>query len=244
MRLNTNSNLYTVFYSAVMVIVVAALLSFASISLKTPQNKNIEIEKKINILASVNKAQDAGKAPNKNEYVEREYEKYIVNSFCVNIKGEKTQANAFTVDLKAEFEKPEPERNFPVFVSDENGAKKYIFPVRGAGLWGAIWGYVALNDDFKTICGATFDHKGETPGLGAEIANAAFQKQFGGKAIFDNNGKFTGIYVVKPGNAPAGNNTVDGISGGTITSKALEKMVFDCMSNYKAFFITQKDTLQ
>jgi Na+-transporting NADH:ubiquinone oxidoreductase subunit C len=223
-----------------MVIAVAALLSFASISLKTPQNKNIEIEKKINILASVNKAKDAGKASNKNEYVEREYGKYIVNSFCVNIKGEKTQANAFTVDLKAEFEKPEQERNFPVFVSDENGAQKYIFPVRGAGLWGAIWGYVALNDDFKTVYGATFDHKGETPGLGAEIANVAFQKQFGGKSIYDGKGKFTGIYVIKPGSASAANNTVDGISGGTITSKALEKMVFDCLLNYKAFFTTQK----
>ena len=242
MKFNTNSNLYTVLYASVMVIAVAALLAFASITLKKPQEKNIEIEKKMNILSSVNKAKDIAGASNKNEYVENEYSKYIIESFCVNIKGEKTAADAFNIDLKAELEKAEAERNFPIFVNDDNGARKYIFPVRGAGLWGPIWGYVALNDDFKTVYGAPFDHKGETPGLGAEIAGAAFQKQFSGKSIYDDGGNFVGIIVEKPGGTPANKNTVDGISGGTITSKALENMVFNSLSNYKAFFGAQDST--
>jgi Na+-transporting NADH:ubiquinone oxidoreductase subunit C len=157
----------------------------------------------------------------------------------VNTNGEKTGADAFTVDLKAEFGKPVGKLDLRVFVSPDNGSKKYIFPVRGAGLWGPIWGYVSLNDDFKTVYGAVFDHQGETPGLGAEIATPAFQQQFQGKSLYDNNGTFMGIRVVKPGTPVDNTYTVDGISGGTITSKALEKMVFDCLSNYKAFFAAQ-----
>jgi Na+-transporting NADH:ubiquinone oxidoreductase subunit C len=222
-----------------MVIIVAALLAVASGALKTPQERNKEIEKKMNILTSVGKAIDANKADDKNTYVENEYEKYIVEAFLININGEKTEGDAFNVDLKAELKKPEKDRLLPVFVCSDNGSKQYIIPVRGAGLWGAIWGYISLKDDFSTVYGAVFDHAGETPGLGAEIADVSFQKRFANKKIY-REGKFTSVGVVKSGSVTLDDYIVDGITGGTLTSKAVGKMLLDCLSNYTKFFDVQK----
>ncbi|MDR1886783.1 MAG: NADH:ubiquinone reductase (Na(+)-transporting) subunit C, partial [Prevotellaceae bacterium] len=208
-------------------------------ALKSLQDKNREIEKKMNILTSVGKAAGANKAGDKNEYVENEYRRYIAEEFLVNAAGARTEGDAFNLDLKAELKKTEAERLLPVFVCNDNGNKQYIIPVRGAGLWGAIWGYVALKDDFNTVCGAVFDHAGETPGLGAEIAAAEFQKQFVNKKIY-RDGKFISVEVVKNGSVPPNDYNVDGITGGTLTSKAVEKMLFDCLSNYRKFFDVQK----
>jgi len=132
--------------------------------------------------------------------------------------------------------KDQKDRNYPVFVYEENGERKLVVPVRGKGLWGPIWGYVALGSDLNTIAGAVFDHKGETPGLGAEINTGWFQEPFTGKTIFDENGKFVSIEVVKGGADPADPHGVDAISGGTITSKALEEMLADCMAGYVNHF--------
>jgi Na+-transporting NADH:ubiquinone oxidoreductase subunit C len=222
-----------------MVVVVAALLAVAAGALKEPQEKNKEIEKKMNILTSVGKAAGADKADNKNTYVENEYKKYIAEAFLINTSGVKTEGDAFNVDLKAELKKPEKERLLPVFVCNDNGKKQYIFPVRGAGLWGAIWGYISLNDDLNTVYGAVFDHASETPGLGAEISTRDFQKQFSSKKIY-RDGKFISVDVVKNGSVPLDDYNVDGITGGTLTSKAVGKMLFDCLSNYTKFFDIQK----
>ncbi|MDR0725797.1 MAG: NADH:ubiquinone reductase (Na(+)-transporting) subunit C [Prevotellaceae bacterium] len=237
--MNRDSNVYTVLYAAVLVVIIAAVLAVASGALKTPQERNREIEKKMNILTSVGKAANVDNEDDKNAYVENEYAKYIVEAFLVNANGIKTDGDAFNVDLKAELKKPEKERLLPVFVCNNNGNRQYIFPVRGAGLWGAIWGYISLNDDFNTVYGAVFDHAGETPGLGAEIAGAEFQKQFSGKKIY-RNGKFVAVDVIKNGSATPDDYNVDGITGGTLTSKAVGKMLLDCLSNYKKFFDVQK----
>jgi Na+-transporting NADH:ubiquinone oxidoreductase subunit C len=237
--MNRDSNVYTVLYAAVLVIIIAAVLAVASGALKAPQERNREIEKKMNILTSVGKAADADKADDKNTYIEDEYRKYIVEAFLVNASGVKTDGDAFNVDLKAELQKPENERLLPVFVCNDKGSKQYILPVRGAGLWGAIWGYISLKDDFSTVYGAVFDHAGETPGLGAEIAGAEFQKQFAGKKIYRDR-QFVAVDVIKNGSATLDNHSVDGITGGTLTSKAVGKMLLDCLSNYKKFFDVQK----
>jgi Na+-transporting NADH:ubiquinone oxidoreductase subunit C len=239
--MNRDSNVYTVLYAAVLVIVVAAVLAVASGALKAPQERNKVIEKKMNILTSVGKAASADNADDKNAYIEKEYDKYIEEAFLINVNGVKTDGgDAFNTDLKAELKKPEKERLLPVFVCKDNGSKQYIIPVRGAGLWGAIWGYVALKDDFNTVYGAVFEHAGETPGLGAEISGAEFQKQFAGKKIY-RDGKFIAVDVVKNGSvSPLGDHNVDGITGGTLTSKAVGKMLFDCLSNYTKFFDNQK----
>jgi len=224
-----------------MVTIVAAILSLAATSLKPFQEKNEEIAKKLDILRSVEKGQEAAEADSKNDYVEAEFEKYITESFAVNSVGDQVDGvDAFTINLKKQNALPVEERALPVFVcTQDNGIKNYIFPVLGAGLWGPIWGYIALNEDFVTIAGAIFDHQGETPGLGAEINTPPFQDQFKGKKIFDDSGTFTSIQVNKAG-FPETVHSVDAITGGTITSKGLEEMLLDCLSVYETFINAQK----
>lgn len=173
-------------YSTVMVLIVASLLSFTATSLREIQNKNVEIEKKGNILQSVGLLNiEAG--ADKNLVIPAEYEKFITKAFLVNTKGEVVSNDAeeafkVFVSLSKEMAKPLSEQRLPVFEARlENGETKYIFPVNGTGLWGPIWGYVALNSNLSTIFGVVFDHASETPGLGAEIATPKFMNQFIGK---------------------------------------------------------------
>lgn len=234
--MNTNSNSYTFIYAAIMVIIVAAILSTTAIALKPKQSKNVEIEKKSNILTSVRQGQEAATAADKAAYVEQEYDKFISNSYVVNSKGEKIEGDAFTIDLHKELAKDVEKRSLPVFESKTTeGSTLYVLPVRGTGLWGPIWGYIALEEDMNTIFGAIFDHKGETPGLGAEINTTWFQEPFTGKKILDESGNLVSIQVVKGGAASDDTHGVDAISGGTITSKGLEKMLIDNLSVYESF---------
>ena len=117
----------------------------------------------------------------------------------------------------------------------KDGSKKYIIPMLGKGLWGPVWGFIALNDDLNTIYGASFDHKSETPGLGAEINTPMFMDPFKSKQIFNNNGEFVSISVVKGGAKPEDNSGVDAITGGTITSKGVEDMIKKCLEPYVAY---------
>lgn len=230
--MDRNSNVYTFIYASGMVIVVAAILSIAAINLKPFQDRNIEVEKKQNILASVNIQADATNA-------EEIYAEKIVNSYIVNAKGEQVDGDAFTVDLKKERAKPVAEQQLPVFECQIDGGVKYIVPLRGAGLWGPIWGYLSLEDDMSTIYGASFDHQGETPGLGAEISTTPFESQFKHKKIYEG-GKLVSIIVAKSNESAPEQHKVDAISGGTITSKGLEKMLLDDLSSYNAFFNQKK----
>ncbi len=232
------SNKYIFIFSLVMVTIVAVLLSFVSTQLKPLQAMNMEIEKKQDILRSVGKAEKVSDVDDKNSYIEEEFGKYITESYVVDFNGKKVEADAFqvTLDLTLEVKKPMEERNYPVFVYSINGERQLVIPVRGKGLWGPIWGYVALESDLNTIAGAVFDHTSETPGLGSDINTGWFQEPFTGKTIFDENGKFVSIQVVKGGADPADPHGVDGISGGTITSKALEEMLVDCMTGYVNHF--------
>ena len=231
--MDRNSNNYTFIYASVMVILVAAILSIAAIALKPMQNKNTEIEKKQNILASVNIETTAKDA-------EQVYAEKIVNSYVVNSEGEVVEGDAFTVDLKVQKAKPLEQRQLPVFECQTETGLKYIFPLRGAGLWGPIWGFVALNEDLNTIFGANFDHQGETPGLGAEISTTVFEEQFTGKSIFDASGKLVSIIVAKSSESAPEEHKVDAISGGTITSKGLEQMLLDDLTSYQKFITRKK----
>lgn len=224
--MNRDGNAYTFIYAIIMVVVVAAILSFAALSLKPIQQKNVEIAKKSDILKSVNIASTADDA-------EAKYDKFITETFVVNSKGKRVETDAFKVDLKKELNKDVAERNLPVYVcTTEGGETKYILPMRGKGLWGPIWGYIAVNEDKQTVYGATFDHKGETPGLGAEISKDFFTNQFKNKKILD--GGEARFVVLKSG-AASNEYAVDGISGGTITSKGLEEMVIESVGAYEAF---------
>lgn len=238
--MNTQGNTYTMIYASVMVILVAAGLSIAAITLKPHQDRNVEIEKKQNILKSVHLGLDANEQPNKAKYIEELYNKYITEAFVVDSKGNRVDGNAFTIDIKKETAKPVDKRLLPVFVCAMNDSvKNYILPVYGRGLWGPIWGYVALKDDYNTIIGVIFDHKSETPGLGAEINTPTFQKQFDNKKLFDND-KFVSVKVVKSQTTSGNPHAVDAISGGTITSNGVDAMLTDCLTGYLEFFKSQK----
>jgi Na+-transporting NADH:ubiquinone oxidoreductase subunit C len=229
------SNTYIFTFSAVMVIVVATLLSLAATLLQPRQEKNLEIEKKKSMLESIN-------IPATAENTEALYDKYIKESFVLNSKGEPVSGvDAFTVVLKNEQKKPIDKQCMPVFnATPDDGEKVIIIPVEGKGLWGPVFGYVSLKSDMNTIYGVTFDHKGETPGLGAEINTSAFESQFLGKKIFENE-KFVSIGVIKGGAKPEDLHGVDAISGGTITSKGLEKMLFDCLTKYNDFLLKNRN---
>jgi Na+-transporting NADH:ubiquinone oxidoreductase subunit C len=231
--MNRNGNTYTVIYAAIMVVLVAAILASVSMALKTRQVRNIEIEKKQSILASVNIESTFANA-------EELYSEKIVNEYVVNVKGEKVEGDAFNTDLKKEHAKAKDDMVLPVFECQTDEGLKYVLPLRGAGLWGPIWGFIALNEDMNTIYGANFDHQGETPGLGAEIATPAFEKPFIGKKLFDESGKLVSITVAKVGQDAPAEHKVDGISGGTITSKGLEKMLLDDFTSYQEFLKKKK----
>ena len=124
----------------------------------------------------------------------------------------------------------------PLYISNIDGSEKYIIPLRGTGLWGPIWGYISLDNDMNTVYGAVFDHKAETPGLGAEINRDFFEKPFNGKRIFDLQGDFVSIAVVKGGAKENDYHAVDGISGGTITSDGVTAMLKERLDKYLPYF--------
>lgn len=229
------SNTYTYIFSTVMVVLVAVLLSLAAMQLKPYQDINIEQEKKQNILASIRIE------TSRSESVDL-YKKYITETFVLNNKGEKVDGvDAFAIDMKNEISKPASKRLLPVFVGTlDDQSKAYVLPLRGKGLWGPIWGYISLQPDLNTVYGTKFDHQGETPGLGAEIATEWFQQPFRGKTIFSDSVTFVSIKVVKGGAPKDDPHSVDAISGGTITSKALQAMVDSCLVQYKSYFISNR----
>ena len=222
--MNTNSNTYTIIYASVMVVIVAFILAYTSSALKPIQDKNVELDKMKQILNSINidtKGQDAQEL----------YASYIKKDMILNSKGE-------TVAETGGFENVQSDDALTLFIAEVDGQTKYIIPLNGQGLWGAIWGYIALNEDKNTVYGTYFSHEGETPGLGSEIASAPFQKLFQGKHIKRSN-KVVSIAVVKPGKTADGQDYVDGISGGTITSVAVENMLKDNLKQYNSFLIKE-----
>lgn len=228
--INKQSNVYTIVYITVMVIVVGAALALTAMSLKDKQTENAQADKMKQILMSVRIASDRAS-------VVDDYHRYITSTLVVNEQGDTIEgADAFALNVAVESKKPAAERELPVYVCTlPDAGVKYIIPLAGMGLWGPIWGYVSLDDDCTTVYGAFFDHQGETPGLGAEITKPAFTDQFRGKQMFKDD-QFVPVTVVKKGQVPQGNQDyVDGISGGTITSKGVAAMLDDCLSPYKAF---------
>lgn len=227
------SNRYIFLYASAMVILVALVLSGAATLLRPLQERNMRIEKMQNILATINV--EATKAD-----VETLFNQYIVATRIVDAQGNELEGDAFEIDLQDENQKAVADRQLPVFLAEVDGSRYFIVPVRGNGLWGPIWGYVGLDEQLTTIIGANFDHGSETPGLGAEIADDDFQDQFAGKRIFDQEGEFRSVRVVK-GGAPEGDpHGVDAISGGTITSNGVTNMLRDGLAVYEAYFRQMK----
>lgn len=225
--MNTNSNSYTIIYASVMVIIVAFLLAFVNSSLRDLQGKNVELDTKKQILSSlgIREVQDA----------EAEFSKVVKADMVVAEDGSLTEYEGkFVTAYEKEFKE---NGRAHVFVCELDGQTKYVVPVYGAGLWGAIWGYVSLNEDKNTVYGTYFSHASETPGLGAEIATEHFQDEFKNKQVLE--GESIALSVVKNGKVENPDFQVDGISGGTITSNGVDAMLKGCMAHYTKFLTSK-----
>ena len=225
--LNTNSNVYTILYAAVMVVIVAFLLVFVSQTLKERQTANVINDTKQQILSALNLRDQADVAAT--------YDKVITADALMQPNGKLMEYDGeFNTSYKSEFDNG----NFHVFVADVDGERKFVIPMNGLGLWGTIWGYIALNEDRTTVYGVYFSHSSETPGLGGEIAGTKFQDRFPGKSVVD--GDEVALKVLKYGKADKSSQyEIDGVTGATITSTGVNTMINKVLTAYIPFLTKQ-----
>ncbi len=220
-KLNTNSNTYIIAYATIMVVIVAFLLAFVSSSLSEIQEKNVKNDVKSQILKTLQV---------ETEDVDATFAEMVKDNLWNGTELTEVPAADFQTNYNPEIKAG----RFHVFVANVNGETKYVVPVYGMGLWGPIWGYIALNDDKQTVFGAYFDHQGETAGLGAEIKDSkAWQAKFVGKKIFD--GENIVLAVKKPSNNLKPEFDVDGITGATLTMDGVDLMLKEGLQNYISF---------
>ncbi len=236
--MNTDKNSYIYIFSAVVVVVVAVVLSLAATLLGPSQKRNLDAQKMQDILRTIRVDVSRDEAV-------RLFRDYVKDMKAVGYTGQDVDGgDIFNMNLTAERKKPAEEQALPVYVAEKNDSTFYIIPLDGDGLWNAIWGYIALQDDFNTVYGVVFDHKGETAGLGGEIASPWFEEQFRGKQLFDPSGnvEFT---VQKGGVATLPEDkrkwAVDGITGGTITGQGVTDMIRERLSHYVPYFEKMKN---
>lgn len=228
MKLNTNSNAYTITYATVVVVIVAFLLAFAYAGLKERSDSNERIDKKQQILAALN-IRNVDKVQTENRYKEVVMADEIVNARGQVLKqGAQKDQDGFKVDRKSM-----SSECLPVYVCRVGNETKYVIPMVGKGLWGSIWGFVALNADGQTIYGAYFSHESETAGLGSLIKEEPFQREFQGKKAYLNG--IPTLKVVKSGTVKDANTECDGITGATLTSKGVNDMIHEYLKNYQAY---------
>lgn len=244
MALNTDKNSYTIVFAIVMVVVVGSILAGFSSGLKPMIKANERFEKQQNILYAMgvnNNQGDNDVAFITTDVVEEEFAQYITRQIVIEGDQQVEDPQAYLIDIKKEAAKakdPNYVRRLPVFIGEKDGQEIYVVPVRGVGLWDAIWGFVAMDSDM-TVTGVYFDHKGETPGLGAEIKQRYFMDDFAGES-FLKDGKFQTIEVAK-GNNDAKNTDkadgqVDALAGATITGDGLSAMLKKDVKMYVPFF--------
>lgn len=232
----TNTNGYTFTFAIILVVVLGTVLAVAATSLQPRQYENMRRDKMQQILGTVGIEAEA-------EEAEEIYNEVIVDQIVLDNQGqEKEETEAFDVDLATELKKSPEEQNFPLYVAELEGEQFYIIPLHGSGLWNAIFGYIALQGDMNTVKGVTFDHAGETPGLGAEITQQWFAERFVDEKIFDDSGNLVGVAVVKGQTSTSkDDNMVDAISGATITTDGLTDMLAERLSHYQIYFESQPD---
>lgn len=243
----TDSNVYTVLFAIGMVVIVGALLAFTASSLKERITENKRLEKQQNILYAMGVNENEGNSANfvSTEKAPELFNQYIKKQLVITGgKNVEENENAYLIDVKKEQDKAKKggERQLPLFVGEKDGEKFYIAPIRGKGLWDAIWAYVAM-DENMVVQGAYFDHKGETPGLGANIKERFFMDDFIGEHLMSD-GQFKGITVSKsnadPTNEDKTDHEVDAIAGATITGDGVAAMIKNDLALYVPYFKTLK----
>lgn len=243
--MNTEKNSYTVIFATIMVIVVGTLLAFLASALRPNIQENERFEKQQNILYAmgVSENEDEGSVnfvPT--DKVEGEFKSYIKEQLV--IEGEKVSkdSTAYLIDLKKELAAAKKGKTprLPLFIGEKDGKKSYIIPMYGKGLWDAIWGFVSL-DENMVVQGVYFDHKAETPGLGANIKQRYFMDDFSGESILKGT-QFAGISVAKGNNDPVNkikdDNEVDALAGATITGNGVSAMIKESVNLYKDYLET------
>ncbi len=241
MAIHTDKNSYTFIFAIVMVVVVGALLAFVSSSLSGTISENIRLEKQQNILYAmgVNNNDEGSVEFISTSEVAQVFNQYIKKQLVIEGDQITEDKEAFLIDLKKEGERAKngEARRLPVFIGEKDGKTFYVLPMLGKGLWDAIWGYVALDNNL-VIQGVFFDHKGETPGLGANIKQRFFMDDFTGESILKNN-DIVGVKVFKGNNDPLNNdkldNEVDALAGATITGNGLSAMLSDSFKLYENY---------
>ena len=260
MAVNKEGGGYTFLFAAIMVIVTGASLAMVSLALKPDIKKNEADKKMIDILSAIN-VQDASRENASklfNEYVKERIVLDDQGNVISTMDGAVDPQNAadpFNIDVQKEYKQKisklvqaykndrptllskvdEQDINYPLFRCEKEGKEYFVVPMVGTGLWGPIWGYVSLESDMEKIYGATFDHKTETPGLGAEIKEPMFEDQFNGENIYKE-GAYVSVDVKKGGTDPSDMNAVDGITGGTITSNGVDEMLYRTLAIYDNYF--------
>ena len=229
--MKTNSNSYTIIYSAVIVVIVAFLLAFVFQALKPMQDANVALDKKKQILNSLN-IRDLS-----NEEADAKYKEVVIADEVIDEKGKIVEAGTQGGE-KAGFKlesKDYKADKLALYICKVNGSRKYVIPVYGMGLWGPISGYIALNEDKATVYGAYFNHESETAGLGAEIKdNVAWQEKFQGKKVFTSgDDKTIALGVEKNVTDPA--TQVDAVTGATLTSNGVRDMLHEALGKYLTF---------
>lgn len=243
MAFDKNSNQFTFIFAIILVVVVGTLLAVTYLGLKPEHDENVRREKMQNILASLKIEVERDAAPAK-------YDEMIKETLVVDGSGKVVEGDAFELDVLKQYKDwkagmvKEDDLKYPVYKASKDGQSLFVLPLVGTGLWGPVWGYVSVMDDGRTIYGSTFDHKGETPGLGAEISTPMFEEPFEGKTITDESGAFKGITVYKGGSQTTDPHGVDGISGGTITSQGVDEMLKRLLAVYDQYLKTQVASLE
>ena len=229
--MNRDSNIYTFLFVGIMIVGIASILAYTSQTLKPMQDENVKNEKMQNILSTVG-------INVSREDAEESYSKYITQELALKMDGTVNESlNPFSnLNLAKELKKDYIDQHFPLYIADIDSERYYIIELRGVGLWDAIWGYISLKSDFNTINGVSFDHKGETAGLGAEITKDWFKDSFIDEKVFNKEGQLVGITVLKgnndPSNSDKDDHEVDAISGSTITGDGVTDMIKERLNNY------------
>ncbi len=248
MEKKTDKNSYTIIFAIGMVVVVGALLAFVASSLRPKIDENKRIEKQQNILYAmgVNENEEGSVAFIGDKKVEEEFSKYIKKQLVItNDTDAKENDKAYLIDVKKEQSRAKEgqERQLPLFIGEKDGKTFYIAPIRGKGLWDAVWAYVAMDKNL-VVQGAYFDHKGETAGLGANIKERFFMDDFIGEHLLDTSGNYVGINISKsngdPLNKDKTDNEVDAIAGATITGDGVAAMLKSELKLYVPYLKTLK----
>ena len=244
MAVNTDKNSYTILFAIAMVVIVGSLLAFTASSLKPNIEENKRMEKQQNILYAmgVNGNEGTGDITFvSTDKVAGEFATYIKEQLVIENGVAKADDQAYLIDVKKEQAKAKNggTRRLPLFIGEKDGKTSYIVPIRGKGLWDAIWGFIAL-DKNMVVQGAFFDHAGETPGLGANIKQRYFMDDFDGEKLLNDAGVFKGITVAKGNNDPKNlikdDNEVDALAGATITGDGVSAMIKKDLKLYLPYF--------